>query len=73
MDIDTHDLETKAGLPADPFGTYGEMQRMFEQFKQANEERLSSAKRGGDVLPEEKVARINDVLGAHHVSSKASR
>ncbi len=65
MDIDTHELETKAGLPPDTLVTHDEMMRMFEQFKQANDQRLSSLKRGGDVVLEEKVARLNDVIGAH--------
>jgi HK97 family phage major capsid protein len=64
MDIDTQ-LETKAGLPPDALVTRDEMMRVFEQFKDANEERLASLKRGGDVLLEEKVARINDVVGEH--------
>ena len=64
MDIDTQ-LETKAGLPPDSLVTHGEMMRVFEQFKDANDERLASVKRGGDVLLEEKVARLNNVVGAH--------
>jgi HK97 family phage major capsid protein len=64
MDIDTQ-LETKAGLPPDSLVTHGEMMRVFEHFKEANDERLAGLKRGGDVLLEEKVARINDTVDAH--------
>jgi HK97 family phage major capsid protein len=67
MDIDTHDqLETKAGLPPEAIVTHGEMQRAFEAFKEANDQRLVEiGKRRPDPLLEEKVARINDVVGAH--------
>jgi HK97 family phage major capsid protein len=66
MDIDTHDqLETKAGLPPDSLVTQGEMMRAFEQFKEANDQRIAEQKRGGDVLLEEKVARLNDVVQTH--------
>ena len=64
MDIEAQ-LETKAGLPPDTLVTHGEMMRAFEQFKEANDERLASQRRGGDVLLEEKVARINDVVDSH--------
>ena len=65
MDIDTH-LETKAGLPSDALVTHHEMMRTFEAFRQANDERLASLeKRGGDVLLEEKVARINEAVSTH--------
>jgi len=65
MEIDTH-LETKAGLPSDALVTHHEMMRTFEAFRQANDERLASLeKRGGDVLLEEKVARINEAVSTH--------
>ena len=64
MDIETQ-LETKAGIPPDAYVTQSEMMRMFEQFKAANEEQLASKKRGGDVLLEEKVARMNEALTSH--------
>ena len=75
MDIDTQ-LETKAGLPPDALVTHDEMMRAFEQFKQANDERLAA--RRGDVLLEEKVARINDTVETHQrrfeeMSVKAAR
>ncbi|HZS63563.1 MAG TPA: phage major capsid protein [Xanthobacteraceae bacterium] len=67
MDMDARDpLETKAGLPAETLVTFGEMNRAFEAFKEANDERLAAIeKRGGDVLLEEKVARIGQTLDAH--------
>jgi HK97 family phage major capsid protein len=65
MEIDTQ-LETKAGLPPEAIVTHGEMQRAFETFKEANDQRLADiGKRRADPLLEEKVARINDTIGAH--------
>ena len=61
MDIDTSsELETKAGIPHDAVVTHGEMMRAFEAFKETNDERL--AKRGADVVLEEKLARINNTI-----------
>ena len=66
MDIDTHtDLETKAGIPLDAVVTHGEMMRAFEAFKDANDEHQAlSDKRSGDVVLEEKLARLNSTLDA---------
>jgi len=66
MDIDTHtDFETKAGLPHDAVVTHAEMMRAFDAFKDANDERLTLAdKRAGDVVLEEKLARINSTIDA---------
>lgn len=65
MEIDTQ-LETKAGIPPEAIVTHGEMQRAFDAFKEANDQRLADiGKRRADPLLEEKVARINDVVGAH--------
>jgi HK97 family phage major capsid protein len=64
MDIDTQ-LETKAGLPSDVLVTQGEMMRAFEAFKEANDQLIAEKKRGGDVLLEEKVARLNDTVATH--------
>jgi HK97 family phage major capsid protein len=65
MDIDTQ-LETKAGLPPDALVTHGDMMRLFEDFKQTNDQRLTSTdKRRGDVLLEEKVGRMNEALTSH--------
>ena len=66
MDIDTHtDLETKAGIPLDAVVTHGEMMRAFEAFKDANDEHQAlSDKRAGDVVLEEKLARLNSTLDA---------
>jgi HK97 family phage major capsid protein len=67
MDIDTHnELETKAGIPLDAMVTHAEMMRAFEAFKETNDQRLVlSEKRAGDVLVEEKLARINTAIDAH--------
>jgi HK97 family phage major capsid protein len=65
MDIETQ-LETKAGIPPDAYVTHAELAHAFEELKQTNDARLASQKRGGYVLLEEKVARLNDVVGAHH-------
>ena len=65
MDIDTH-LETKAGPLPDAIVTHADMMRAFEAFRETNDERLRSLeKRGGDVLLEEKVARINEAITTH--------
>jgi HK97 family phage major capsid protein len=61
MDIDT-ELETKAGIPHDAVVTHADMMRAFEAFKEANDERLT--KRDGDVVLEEKLARINNTIDA---------
>src|ERR1051325_377724 len=65
MEIETQ-LETKAGIPPDALVTHGDMMRLFEDFKQTNDKRLASQKRGGDVLLEEKMARNNAAITAHH-------
>jgi HK97 family phage major capsid protein len=65
MDIDT-DLETKAGIPLDAVVTHGELMRAFEAFKETNDERLETIeRRGGDIVLEEKLARLNSVIDAH--------
>ena len=66
MDIDTHnELETKAGILLDAVVTHGEMMRAFEAFKEANDERVAlGEKRSGDVVLEEKLARLNSTLDA---------
>ena len=66
MDMEMNDqLETKAGIPHDAVVTHGELMRAFEAFKETNDERLAGERRGGDVLFEEKLARINASLDAH--------
>jgi HK97 family phage major capsid protein len=63
-------LETKAGIPPDAVVTHDEMQRMFEAFKQANEERIAALeRRRGDPLLEEKVDRIGAELDALKLKS----
>ncbi|MEI9803785.1 MAG: phage major capsid protein [Pseudolabrys sp.] len=66
MDIATHaELETKAGIPLDAVVTHAEMMRAFEVFKDTNDQRLAlNEKRAGDVLVEEKLARINQSIDA---------
>ena len=66
MDIDTHnELETKSGIPLDTVVTHAEMMRAFEAFKETNDQRLAlTEKRAGDVLVEEKLARINQTIDA---------
>jgi hypothetical protein len=66
MDIDTHDeletgLETKAGIPSDAVVTHAELMRAFEEFKEANEQKLAE-KRSIDVVLEEKIARIDNTI-----------
>ena len=67
MDMEMNDqLETKAGIPHDAVVTHGELMRAFEAFKETNDERLAlGERRGGDVLIEEKLARINASLDQH--------
>jgi HK97 family phage major capsid protein len=67
MELDTQDhLETKAGIPPDTMVTHGEMMRAFAQYKETNDERVTTIeKRGGDVLLEEKVERINSTIDSH--------
>src|SRR5262249_32867095 len=53
--------------------------RLFEDFKQTNNERLTAIdKRRGDVLTEEKMARMNEALTSHqrqldHINVKSAR
>ncbi|HKS87317.1 MAG TPA: phage major capsid protein [Pseudolabrys sp.] len=68
MDIETDSaLEIKAGIPAAPPAeaavTHAEMMRAFEEFKQANDLRLSE-KRSADIVLEEKIARLDSVISA---------
>jgi HK97 family phage major capsid protein len=64
LNIDSQ-FETKAGFPPDAAVTHSDMMRAFETFRQANDERLSAIeRRGGDVLLEEKVARIDAAIDA---------
>lgn len=67
MDIETHnELETKAGIPSDALVTHAEMMRAFEAYKETNDQRLAlDAKRAGDVLVEEKLARIDRTIDTH--------
>jgi len=75
MDIETG-LETKAGVPHDAVVTHGELMRAFEAFKETNDERLG--RRDGDVVLEEKLARIDAAIDAQarrldEITLKAAR
>jgi len=64
MDLETTELETKAGIPAEAVVTHAEMMRAFEEFKHANDQKLAE-KRQTDVVLEEKIARLDGVIGSH--------
>jgi len=63
MDIETTELETKAGIPAEAVVTHAEMMRAFEEFKEANDRRIAE-KRSTDVVLEEKIARLDSTIGS---------
>ena len=64
MEIETDTtFETKAGIPADAAVTHAELMRAFEEFKDANDQRLSE-KRTTDILLEEKIDRLDGVIAA---------
>jgi HK97 family phage major capsid protein len=64
MEIETDiALETKAGIPADAAVTHAELMRAFDEFKEANDQKLSE-KRSVDVLLEEKIDRLDGVIAA---------
>jgi len=80
MDVDiTQSLETKATTPADTGGAYEQMMRAFDAFQEANNERLTLLeRRGGDVVLDEKVNRLNAAIDAQarridELTLKASR
>src|SRR5665213_23395 len=78
MDID-NELETKAGIPLDAVVTHADMMRAFEAFKETNDQRIAlNEKKTGDVIVEEKLARINATLDVQarrldDIALKASR
>lgn len=58
-------LETKAAYSPEANALHDDLMRMFEAFKAANDERLAVLeRRGGDVVAEDKVARIDAALSA---------
>ena len=62
MDFDTgNDLETKAGVPShDALVTHRELMRIFDAYKETNDERLAEIERGrADPLFEQKLERVN--------------
>ena len=66
MDIEMNtELETKARLPPDAVVTHADLMRVFEEFKEANDQRLAGAERRSiDVLVNEKLARIDQTIDA---------
>jgi HK97 family phage major capsid protein len=59
--------EHKAGFATLARDSHDELRATFEDFKSANDERIARLERGrGDVLLEEKVARIDAALDAQH-------
>jgi HK97 family phage major capsid protein len=82
MDFDIHDRtpETKAGIPShDAQDVYEAMMRTFEEYKSENDGRLKAIEqRKGDVLNDEKLARIDAALSGHQqqldaISLKSAR
>ena len=82
MDFELHDRtpETKAGIPStDAQDVYDAMMRTFEEFKSENDGRLKAIEqRKGDVLNDEKLARIDAALNGHQqqldaISLKSAR
>ena len=71
MDIDTQtELETKAGLPQDAVVTHAEMMRAFEEFKEANDQRIAEKTHSVDVVLEEKIARLDNVISTQGVEAR---
>jgi hypothetical protein len=65
IELNEHGLETKAGVPAGMV-THDDLMRVVTEFQQANDARIAAFERGrGDVLMEEKVARLNSAVDAH--------
>jgi HK97 family phage major capsid protein len=66
MDYDISTSETKAGIPeGDAQDVYDAMMRTFEEFKSENDGRLKAIEqRKGDVVAEDKLARIDAALTA---------
>jgi HK97 family phage major capsid protein len=65
MDIATDTgLEIKDGTPAETVVTHAEMMRAFEEFKQTNDQKLAE-KGSADVVLQEKLARLDSVIGGH--------
>jgi HK97 family phage major capsid protein len=64
MELETKALETRdAAQSREIKDAFGEFLRVFESFKEANDERLAQIeKRSADIVTEEKVERINKAL-----------
>jgi predicted phage gp36 major capsid-like protein len=66
IELNQHGLETKAGVPAGGAVTHDELMRVVGEFQQANDARLAAIERKqGDVLNDEKVARLNSAIDTH--------
>jgi HK97 family phage major capsid protein len=60
MELEIHDsIETKALASPETKAIHNDLHHLFEQFKAANEERLTSHQRNADTLLEEKLARLD--------------
>lgn len=65
MDNEMTTLETKSGIPLEAVVTHAEMLRAFEAFKETNDARIAlEEKRAGDVVIDDKLARINATIDA---------
>ncbi|HTS40760.1 MAG TPA: phage major capsid protein [Xanthobacteraceae bacterium] len=76
MELEIHDsLQTKSVAAPETKAIHDDMQRLFEEFKAANDERLAAHQRSTDVLIEEKLARLDDEMNRRfdQISLKASR
>ena len=69
MDIEISDCapEHKAGVPGDAAATYDDLMRTVQAYREENNRRISELERGsrGDVLRDEKMARMDAVIDAH--------
>ena len=63
IDVSSHAPEIKAGIAGSGMVSHDDVMRLFEDFKAANDERLSQIeRRSADVVTEDKVERINTAL-----------
>jgi HK97 family phage major capsid protein len=70
MEILNRAPEQKAGVPAEPYCTHEDVQRIFESYKQENETRLAEVAKGKrDPLTEEKMTRMDARIDSLTVKS----
>jgi HK97 family phage major capsid protein len=63
MELEIHDpIDTKAAASPETKAIHEDMQRVFEQFKETNEEYLTSLSRRSDALITEKLSRLDDEM-----------